>query len=797
MLEFRPHHFLCTLGFEGKGYSDAFVQSFAKIADSLRRVPEAGDHIEILVVEAADSICQPCPNRQGQGCASEDKISKLDREHAAILGLKPGDRITWGQAKKLLAEKMTMAAFDRACAPCSWKSMGVCEAALKRLKGSDKKERVLGAILGLFLGLSWSSSAQAVIKLEPVLQPVDVLQEKLHLLKTASKHHAKKSKKRKPSHTPENIKKAYELIEDGKTKEAAAIFGSIERDSLFGDYGYWLSAQASLKNGQASLQAKKYTEALHSAESSIRGSLKIVEDYPYSPFVKTVQKDIAAAEQIKGAVACERKRWALCAEYFESAFQRYTLNGSNGGNGELTAVGPRYLQAYSQACSNAPSENCEAWLSKLATLFPKVSQEFRATTKFYSGLAEKPKLPGAVARSTKSYRAPDSDQVAFDAALSDYFDKKYSGAAQAFQRLLDDYPRSAYRYRAQYWLSRALEKEKKNSESQKIMGTLASDSPLTYYGLLAAISRGDDIGSHIEATVPMGTSRDPGLSAVELHRLTRAELLLEQKAAQLAALELKDFKAREAHSNPFLVYMTMLQSEAGNHSVAFSILNELIQRGHQGVYSSYLLRFVFPVTYMGAIKSAAGEFSVDPVLLLSLIKQESSFDPTAVSSSGAQGLTQLMPVTALDMSPGILRSDLQDVRVNVRTGAKYLGKMLSRFNGNIVLALAAYNAGPGAVDRWFKASQQRSEMMEFIESIPYRETREYVSAIIRNYIWYSRLMNQTDPSAEQTEEGTKEDADSEVKPTKLTEVTPKKKETVSLDYFWNPYKPGEKQAKAD
>ena len=136
MLEFRPHHFLCTLGFVGKGYSPDFVRNYQQIADSLREA-KAGGQTSIRVAEATDAICAPCPNREGALCSAEPKIQKLDQAHAKVLGLKAGQVLTWDEAKKLLARKMTFEAFHIACAPCAWKAMGVCETALRKLKSES------------------------------------------------------------------------------------------------------------------------------------------------------------------------------------------------------------------------------------------------------------------------------------------------------------------------------------------------------------------------------------------------------------------------------------------------------------------------------------------------------------------------------------------------------------------------------------------------------------------------------------------------------------------------------------
>lgn len=133
VLQFRPHHFFCTLGYEGKGYSEAFVTRFSSLANRLRAHP-SGDEVVLEVTLFSDSICEPCPNRRGARCDTHSKITALDEAHAELLGLKHGDRITWAEAKTRLRERMTVEAHHSACAPCGWKSLGVCEKALLQLK---------------------------------------------------------------------------------------------------------------------------------------------------------------------------------------------------------------------------------------------------------------------------------------------------------------------------------------------------------------------------------------------------------------------------------------------------------------------------------------------------------------------------------------------------------------------------------------------------------------------------------------------------------------------------------------
>lgn len=125
-INFRPHHFLCTLCFQGKGYSPTFVANYEKIAAQLKQDP----HTPIHVVDHTDSICQPCPHQRGTQCATQAKISGLDQAHSAALEVQPGDTLSWEEAQQRIAVKLTLEKFHTICATCNWKSLGICEQVL-------------------------------------------------------------------------------------------------------------------------------------------------------------------------------------------------------------------------------------------------------------------------------------------------------------------------------------------------------------------------------------------------------------------------------------------------------------------------------------------------------------------------------------------------------------------------------------------------------------------------------------------------------------------------------------------
>lgn len=128
MLKFRPHHFLCTLGFQGKGYSPNFVDNFIRIKQQLES--PCGDETLIEVTNGQDQICQACPLDKGKRCQNQEKIVRLDHAHKTILDLHWGQRLTWGEAKSRMQRLISSEKFNQICDCCYWKNLGICRKAL-------------------------------------------------------------------------------------------------------------------------------------------------------------------------------------------------------------------------------------------------------------------------------------------------------------------------------------------------------------------------------------------------------------------------------------------------------------------------------------------------------------------------------------------------------------------------------------------------------------------------------------------------------------------------------------------
>ncbi|KAJ55523.1 hypothetical protein ACMU_12580 [Actibacterium mucosum KCTC 23349] len=134
-VRFRPHHFLCALGYDGHGYAPDFTANMTAIVmGQLRR--HGGGRTMIEVTGTADDICAPCPHRRSAGCDQQARIDKLDAAHAAALDLSPGDRLSWDEAQARIVDRIKPGDLTRVCDGCQWLRYGMCEAALARLHGA-------------------------------------------------------------------------------------------------------------------------------------------------------------------------------------------------------------------------------------------------------------------------------------------------------------------------------------------------------------------------------------------------------------------------------------------------------------------------------------------------------------------------------------------------------------------------------------------------------------------------------------------------------------------------------------
>jgi len=247
-----------------------------------------------------------------------------------------------------------------------------------------------------------------------------------------------------------------------------------------------------------------------------------------------------------------------------------------------------------------------------------------------------------------------------------------------------------------------------------------------YYGFLAkARLNKSDVFDKIEVSKP-GVPEGKTYERIEMLRFLgmNEEVIEEVKMAVKSTKVSEEFK-----------YLGQTAIELGEYKSIIYLVEDIT--------NEEFLPFSYPLGFWDIVKDAAESSGVDPYLVVAMIREESRFDSQAVSTAGAVGLMQLMPFTAHRIKEELqieLRdnSGLYDVKKNIFIGTHYLSLLIREFK-EIPLAVAAYNAGENTLRKWLLDSNHKG-IEEFIEDIPYRETRNYVKRVLRSY-WQYRFMN--------------------------------------------------------
>lgn len=150
-----------------------------------------------------------------------------------------------------------------------------------------------------------------------------------------------------------------------------------------------------------------------------------------------------------------------------------------------------------------------------------------------------------------------------------------------------------------------------------------------------------------------------------------------------------------------------------------------------------IMRIAYPQEYAEYVTKYAEEYEVDQLLIFAIIRAESDFNPQAKSHNNAKGLMQLMDKTAIELSKQA-EIDLYDPETNIRLGTYYFSQLLEKYNHQVGIALAAYNAGMGNVNNWIERGTIQADGSD-LENIPYKETNMYVRRILNDYEMYQKL----------------------------------------------------------
>lgn len=337
-------------------------------------------------------------------------------------------------------------------------------------------------------------------------------------------------------------------------------------------------------------------------------------------------------------------------------------------------------------------------------------------------------------------------------------------AYDLLRKQVEEYPRSPVSDDALYFLGRLSQRKHDNVSARACYEALVAHFPNTYFAVLArkrlketAIAAADPSPAMVEflnavrwPPRPQFPSFTPGKIAAR--RIARAQMLALAGLNDFAGGELQ-FGAHEDDDqrNVYAYELGKMAAAQDKPAVAMHDIQTLTPRYLYMPLDEAPVGFwklAFPMPYRASIESRSRQQKLDPFLVAALIRQESEFNARVVSPAHAYGLMQIVPATgrilARHFRVRYRRSELLQPDRNVQFGTYFFRKLLDSYGGSVELALASYNAGPSRANLW-RTWGPYSEPAEFIETVPFHETRGYIELVLRNADVYRRLYEKAAP----------------------------------------------------
>jgi soluble lytic murein transglycosylase len=329
---------------------------------------------------------------------------------------------------------------------------------------------------------------------------------------------------------------------------------------------------------------------------------------------------------------------------------------------------------------------------------------------------------------------------------------KLTAAIALARKGVAKYPASKAAAKMAFWAGKMNEQLHQPEQAKTDYEFAAKNFPSYYYGLrsatrlaaLKANKKGPDKG--------WTTKPDRQLSAdwswPDYEQMTPDSTSKPSKLfTQLLSLQQLDEAAEVMPSSASQEYKAALRAAAGDFGGAIRAAGKNLEGRPT---SAERWQMCYPRMFASDVNAGAQANNLDPLLIHALIREESRYNPTALSRVKAIGLTQLMPATAYGVAKrlNVPLSGLNDVykpEINIKLGSNYLSSVLQRANNNALLAVASYNGGPNAVQTWLKEHNTNGypDFDYFVENIPFRETRDYVRKVFGSYWAYENIYTST------------------------------------------------------
>ncbi len=353
-------------------------------------------------------------------------------------------------------------------------------------------------------------------------------------------------------------------------------------------------------------------------------------------------------------------------------------------------------------------------------------------------------------------RAADSF---FREGLLFYRQERYDSALATWTALIASYPQSSAATASSYWRAKCLLALGRAEEAGAALKAVVEADPISYYAYRArdALNGIGDTTEYFRFNDVVdfevcrqwldsiaGEAAQP-LSVRDSLAYRTGILLAVSGLPRHAEYYLEPILLSNSTNLPLQFELAAVYAMCGYPTLSYRAARPLawrIPQEHRGTMPLGVHAMLYPDAFSDVITRSALTHDVEPTLVSAVIRQESIFDPRIVSPVGAIGLMQIMPATgreiARDLGEHFIADSLYVANVNIRYGSYYVKKLLNRFDGNIVLALAGYNGGPHNAARWYERNKGQ-EFDLFIENIGYTETRGYVKRVLSNYWTYNRL----------------------------------------------------------
>lgn len=450
------------------------------------------------------------------------------------------------------------------------------------------------------------------------------------------------------------------------------------------------------------------------------------------------------AQQELGLVYFKKKAYRTAQRAFQDAHRRYRVPQALFYLGrcsvklglDLKAAGQ--FQSFARRYPATPGAAEALWQAAMA--FERRGRPAKAREVFLNLAARYP-------------RSRLADRAGWRAGYALFRLGRFEAAARVFTQLADRTSENYMRDQGCYWAGKSYQRAGRPELRTKWLRRAAAGFPTSYYASRARSILA--LSDRAHAPGPASPGADKRLPAY----LPSPFLLKGDRLADLGLYEEAEQEYRHAgwaHRDEIHALGELRRRferiGAMNQALRISGLIVNLERERGMPVSLASFRRLYPTYYWGEISRTAGALGLDPNLVLAIIRQESAFDDMALSRAGARGLMQVMPATGRKIArklglKGYATEDLWDPKTSIRFGARHLADHFRFFRNSkdrrLGLALSAYNAGLDVARKW-SGRLPSHDVDEFVESIPYRETRNYVKLVYRNYQVYSYLQQTPD-----------------------------------------------------